>query len=97
MAKRERPTLDEETEIITEVKTKVTNTNQQATETSRKERLKRAKGRHTFPTSNGGGILECKQRRGVDNGVDWVINPIDVDVNTYERFQKASIKSYKLN
>ena len=55
MAKRERPTLDEETEIITEVKTKVTNTNQQATEAGRKERLKRAKGRHTFPTSNGGG------------------------------------------
>ena len=42
-------------------------------------------------------ILECKQRRGVDDRVDWVINPIDINVNTYERFQKASIKSYKLN
>ena len=47
--------MDEETGIITEVKTKVTNTNQQATETSRKERLKRAKGRHTPPRWNGGG------------------------------------------
>ena len=41
--------------------------------------------------------VECKQRRGVDGRVNWVINPIDVDVNTYEHFQKASIKSCKLN
>jgi hypothetical protein len=41
--------------------------------------------------------VECKQRRDVNDRVDWVINPIDVDINTYERFQKASIKSYKLN
>jgi hypothetical protein len=42
-------------------------------------------------------LLECKQRQGVDDRVDWVINPIDINVNTYKRFQKASIKSYKLN
>jgi hypothetical protein len=42
-------------------------------------------------------LLVCKQIRGVDNRIDWVINPINIDVNTYKRFQEASIKSYKLN
>ena len=41
-------------------------------------------------------VLECKQRQGVDERVNWVINPIDVNVNTSSLRQESWSTTLKM-